>query len=114
MQIMLDNRQVIAWTALLAGSWLFFANRGQAEPGAEAITCTNASSGASWQIRIDYVRRTVDAYPARITESKISWHDDQEGSNYTLDRRSGELTAVVPSSTGGYFLHHRCGAERPR
>ena len=107
------DRSVIAWVLLLAGGCLGFANSLHAEVSAAAITCTNLSSGASWQIKIDYDRRTVDTYPAHISEFEISWHDDQEGSNYTLDRKSGELTAVVPSSTGGYFLHHHCGAERP-
>jgi len=73
-----------------------------------AVTCTNPASGANWQIRIDYERSTVDSYPASITESKISWHDASDGGNYTLDRKSGNLTVVVASSTGGYFLYDRC------
>jgi hypothetical protein len=73
-----------------------------------AITCTNPASGAHWQIRIDYERSTVDSYPARITEGKISWHDNSDGGNYTLDRKSGNLTVVVASSTGGYFLYDHC------
>jgi hypothetical protein len=81
-------------------------NRAQAADS--AVTCTNPASGARWQIRIDYERRTVDSYPARITEAAISWHDASDGGNYTLDRKSGELTVTVASSTGGYFLHDRC------
>jgi hypothetical protein len=73
-----------------------------------AVTCTNPASGARWQIRIDYERNTVDAYPARITEGKISWRDASDGSNYSLDRKSGDLTVVVASSTGGYFLYDHC------
>jgi hypothetical protein len=73
-----------------------------------ALICTNPASGARWQIRIDYERSTVDSYPARITEADISWHDASDGGNYTLDRSSGNLTVVVASSTGGYFLHDRC------
>ena len=76
-----------------------------------AITCTNPNSGTSWQIKIDYERKTVDSYPATISDSKISWADAKESSNYTLDRKSGKLTVVVASSTGGYFLWDRCGPE---
>src|SRR6516165_197980 len=73
-----------------------------------AVTCTNPASGARWQIHIDYERRIVDSYPARITEAHISWRDASDGGNYTLNRRSGGLTVVVASSTGGYFLHDQC------
>jgi hypothetical protein len=73
-----------------------------------AVICTNPASGVRWQIRIDYERNTVDSYPARITEADISWHDASDGGNYVLDRSSGNLTVVVASSTGGYFLHDRC------
>jgi hypothetical protein len=76
-----------------------------------AITCTNPASGTRWQIRVDYERSTVDSYPARITDGGISWHDASDGGNYTLDRRSGDLTVVVASSTGGYFLHDRCALD---
>jgi hypothetical protein len=77
-----------------------------------AVTCTNPASGANWQIRIDYERNTVDSYPASITEAKISWHDASDGGNYTLDRKSGNLTVVVASSTGGYFLYDRCKLDK--
>ena len=76
-----------------------------------AITCANTTSGTTWQIRIDYQKATVDQYPASITDAEVSWHDASDGGNYTLDRRSGNLTVVVASSTGGYFLHHRCRLE---
>lgn len=82
------------------------------EPAGETvITCTNLTSGTSWQIRIDYQRGTVDSNPARITDAKISWRDATNGGNYTLDRKSGNLTVIVASSTGGYFLYHRCRLE---
>ena len=55
---------------------------------------------------------TVDSYPAHIDDAKISWHDPTDGGNYTLDRKSGDLTVIVASSTGGYFLHDRCSLER--
>jgi hypothetical protein len=77
-----------------------------------AVTCTNPASGTNWQIRIDYERSTVDSYPASITEGKISWHDASDGGNYTLDRKSGNLTVVVASSTGGYFLYDRCKLDK--
>jgi len=80
-------------------------------PAAATIICTNPASGASWQISVDYNRSTVDANPARISASEISWHDPKDGGNYSLDRKSGELTVAVASSTGGYFLHDRCKLE---
>jgi hypothetical protein len=77
-------------------------------PGETTITCSNLASGATWQVRIDYDHRTADSNPASISDAQISWHDPTDGGNYTLDRASGELTVIVASSTGGYFLHHRC------
>jgi len=84
----------------------------EAPPGESAITCTNPASGTNWQIKIDYQRGTVDSNPARISEADISWHDASDGGNYTLDRKSGNLTVVVASSTGGYFLHDRCKLDK--
>ncbi|HUD60810.1 MAG TPA: hypothetical protein VMQ99_14990 [Acetobacteraceae bacterium] len=75
---------------------------------APAITCTNPVSGTAWQISIDYDAAMVDSYPAQISDGEISWHDAKDGGNYTLDRRSGNLTVIVASSTGGYFLHDHC------
>jgi hypothetical protein len=77
------------------------------------VTCVNPASGAHWQIRIDYDRRTVDSNSATITGGEISWRDASDGSNYTLDRKSGDLTMVAASSTGGYFLHHHCELDKP-
>lgn len=84
---------------------------GEAPRGMAAITCTNPASGANWQISIDYERSTVDANPASISDATIAWHDAKDGGNYTLDRRSGALTVIVASSTGGYFLYDRCRLE---
>jgi hypothetical protein len=84
----------------------------KAQHGETAITCTNPVSGTSWQIRIDYDRGTVDSNPAHIGDAKISWHDATDGGNYTLDRKSGNLTVIVASSTGGYFLYDRCELEK--
>jgi hypothetical protein len=86
---------------------------GQQAANAPAVTCTNPYSGATWQISIDFDRATVDANPARVSEVEISWHDAKDGGNYTLDRRSGNLTVVVASSTGGYFLHDHCRLPPP-
>jgi hypothetical protein len=79
-----------------------------------AITCINPASGTSWQIVIDYTKATVDSNPADITRAGISWFDPKDGGNYRLDRTSGDLTASVASSTGGYFRHLRCRLEKPR
>src|SRR5215468_3015775 len=92
--------------AMLAAEVSSPAVAGGTQGGESAITCTNPASGASWQVRIDYDRATADSNPARITDASISWRDRSDGGNYTLDRKSGELTVIVASSTGGYFLHH--------
>jgi hypothetical protein len=84
--------------------------RAQAEPqhGAVAVTCTNPYSGASWQIKINYDQHTVDANPADIDETTISWRDSANGWRYALDRKSGKLTVTVVSATGGNFLYDSC------
>jgi hypothetical protein len=87
------------------------ASAGGAQHGQTAITCTNVASGTSWQIKVDYDKGTVDSNPARISDAEISWHDPSDGGNYTLDRKSAKLTAIVASSTGGYSLFHRCKLE---
>jgi hypothetical protein len=78
-----------------------------AQHGAKAVTCTNNTSGASWQINIDYDHSTVDSIPASISDAEISWHTT-DGQNFRLDRKSGDLTVVLASSTGGSFLYDRC------
>jgi hypothetical protein len=83
----------------------------EAQQGQTALSCTNPISGASWQIRIDYDRRTVDSNPARMSDASIAWHDASDGGNYTLDRKSGNLTVIIASSTGGSFLYYRCKLE---
>jgi hypothetical protein len=84
---------------------------GEAQRSESAMTCLNPASGATWQIKIDYGKGTVDSNPASISDSKIAWHDAADGGNYTLDRKSGNLTVIVASSTGGYFLHDHCRLE---
>ena len=71
------------------------------------VVCANTASDATWPIHIDYDKSMVDGSVARISATKISWRDGK-GNNYTLDRKSGEMTQVTASSTGGYFLHDRC------
>jgi hypothetical protein len=100
-----------AATGALALALGFAVVTAQAQRGEAAITCTNPYSGATWQIRIDYDRSTVDANPARISDGEISWRDRTDGGRYTLDRKSGNLTVVAASSTGGFFLHDRCKLE---
>src|SRR5271166_3852038 len=97
-------RAAIAATAALA----FAGFAGDAQAGEIAVTCTNPFSGASWQIAIDYDRGTVDSNPARISDTEISWRDAKDGWRYTLDRKSGALTVVLASSTGGNFLFDQC------
>ena len=82
------------------------------------MTCTNPFSGASWKVAIDYGRKTVDSNPARISETEISWRDAKDGWRYTLDRKSGKLTVILASATGGNFLYDRavrrndaCGSD---
>lgn len=75
---------------------------------AETIMCTNLVSGARWQIVIDEGHHTVDSNPARFSAGEISWRDMRDGGHYTLDRKSGKLTVVFASSTGGYFIYDRC------
>jgi hypothetical protein len=87
------------------------ASNAKAQRAATAITCTNPASGASWQITIDYDRSTVDSNPARISDTEISWRDATNGWNYKLDRKSGNLTVILASATGGNFLYDRCKLE---
>lgn len=83
-----------------------------AQAHAAEVACVNPASGARWNIHVDYVRHKVDSFPADISATEIAWRDDKANSNYTLDRRSGDLTVITPSSTGGYFLHHRCKPDK--
>jgi hypothetical protein len=111
---MFRNRVLAAAIAGLAAGLAVPTSNGDAQEIATAITCTNPASGVSWQIMIDYRKATVDSNPAKIKEAEISWFDPKDGGNYTLDRKSGNLTASVASSTGGYFRHGRCSLEKSR
>jgi opacity protein-like surface antigen len=70
--------------------------------------CVNPHSGAAWDIRIDEEKKLVDSLPAEITAARVEWHDTVDGGYYSLDRATGALTMRAASSTGGYFLYHRC------
>jgi hypothetical protein len=100
-----------AGIAVLAAVMAAPAMSAEAPPGENATVCTNLASGASWQIKIDYGKATVDSNPARISDAQISWRDATDGGNYTLDRKSGKLTGILASSTGGSFFYHRCKLE---
>jgi hypothetical protein len=106
-------RSLVTFLALAAAAVAGSAVGLAATPAESALTCTNPASGTTWQIRVDYVHNTVDANAASISDSQISWHDAKDGGNYTLDRKSGALTFVAPSSTGGYFIFDRCSLDNP-
>jgi|ERR1700728_2198024 hypothetical protein len=80
----------------------------ETQHGERSITCMNKSSGTTWQIKVDYDHGTVDANPANISDSKIAWRDAKDGWLYTLDLKSGDLSVVLASSTGGNMYYHRC------
>ena len=68
----------------------------EAEAGGVVVTCTNPFSGVSWQIAIDYDRRTVDSNPARIQRHgnfvarREGWLELHAGSQIgQADRNSG-------------------------
>ena len=104
--------RVLAGIVGLTASLAVPTMNGAAQENVIAITCTNPVSGASWQIKIDYRTATVDSNPAEFKRAEISWFDPRDGGNYTLDRKSGNLTATVASSTGGYFRRGRCNLEK--
>ncbi|MGH6836686.1 MAG: hypothetical protein ACREC9_14370 [Methylocella sp.] len=88
-----------------------------AQPGRQSredqfskFQCTNPHSGATWDLKVDYNRSTVDSFPAKITNSQIAWHDALHGGYYYLDRASGALTFKNATTTGGYAIHDTCRA----
>ena len=107
--MMFPTRHLAAVIAVLTLCGVAIPSRAQPHTHAAVISCTNPASGATWQISIDYDQATVDANAARLSDTEISWRDGKDGANYSLDLRSGELTVIVASSTGGYFLHDHCG-----
>ena len=105
--ILLIGRAAPASAALMM-CFLVAASRAEPRPPPSIVTCVNPSSGTTWAINIDYDRATVDDNPASISASEISWRDRRDRWNYTLDRKTGELTVIVASSTGGYTQFDRC------
>jgi hypothetical protein len=83
---------------------------GEAQHGEKTVVCTNLSSGSNWQIKIDYDHSTVDNIPATIWDDGIKW-STTDGAHYALDRKSGNLTVTVASTTGGFFLYDHCKLE---
>ncbi|MGH6811431.1 MAG: hypothetical protein ACREDM_03515 [Methylocella sp.] len=84
-----------------------------AQPGRQSkvdFQCTNPKSGTTWDVKVDYDRSTADSFPAKITDSRITWHDTLHGGYYYLDRASGALTFKNATTTGGYAIHDTCRA----
>jgi len=94
--------------AMTAVALSLCASSARAQASESAITCTNPASGARWQIKIDYAKSVVDANPASISDATISWRDAKDLRNYTLDRKTGKLTVILASATGGNFLYAQC------
>ena len=110
---MFRNSVPVAWIAgLIVGSAVASSN-GEAQNGTTALRCVNSRSGVSWQIVVDYGRGTVDTQPAKISSASVSWFDEKDRGSYTLDRKTGDLTASFASSTGGYFRYARCNSQNP-
>ena len=72
-----------------------------------ALHCVNTTSGATWDIPVDFAHSMVDSVPAQITSGSISW-EDATYHYYDFDRRTGALDMHVASSTGGFYLTDRC------
>ena len=108
MRALVGTRSLAAVFGALAVMAAAPASSDDAQRGERAITCMNKSSGTTWQIKVDYDRRTVDTNPASISDSKIAWRDANDGWRYTLDLKSGDLTVVLASSMGGNMYFHRC------
>lgn len=81
------------------------------KPAAEVLHCTNPISGATWDLPLDLAKRKVASFPARINARSITWRDPVHNGRFHLDRRTGRLTIVYPSSTGGFFLTDNCRLE---
>ncbi|HKN30818.1 MAG TPA: hypothetical protein VJY34_24285 [Roseiarcus sp.] len=102
------RQQTTSLTPVRAAALAIAVVASQAQADEIVVTCTNPFSGASWRIAIDYDRGTVDSNPAHITDTEISWRDAKDGWRYTLDRKTGQLTVVLASATGGNFLYDQC------
>ena len=91
MRLLILTRPLALGLVVLAVGAAASAVAAEGQGSEKAITCTNPSSGANWQIKVDYDHSTVDSHPASIGDAKISWHTE-DGENYKLDRKSGNLT----------------------
>jgi hypothetical protein len=81
-----------------------------AHAAVQKFRCTNVASGAPWTIAVDLDRARVNTFPARISDTWISWHDPSAG-YFELERATGKLRLRNASSTGGYFLYYACRPE---
>jgi hypothetical protein len=97
---------------LLIGAFVTPVRSLETQQGQREITCVNSSSGARWQIEVDYDQKTVDTNPATIGDSRIAWRDAKDGWRYSLDLKTGELYVVFASSMGGNTYFHRCLLDR--
>jgi len=79
------------------------------ETGLLQLHCTNLANGANWPIVVDLEHGRVDAFPATITDTRITWRDPK-GGTYELERATGKLQLRGASSTGGYFIRSTCQA----
>jgi len=99
---------------IFAGLILFLGGTAQAAEftlgGTVTYRCTNAASKASWEIAIDLEHQRADSYAARVGDSQITWHNTDDAGNYALNRATGRLTVIRPSSTGGYAVSSDCSA----
>jgi hypothetical protein len=83
---------------------------GIAHAATTTLICSNASSGTTWDVKVDFDRHLVDSLPAKISDQSITWQDPQRQGVYEFDRASGDMTMRGPSSMGGYFLYYHCRA----
>ena len=79
----------------------------QAPPGTMRVDCTNPYSGTTWAVMIDEGRGTVDGFAAHLG-ALITWRDLRDGGWYRLNRRTGAMSVIFTSSTGGYTLYDHC------
>jgi hypothetical protein len=101
--------KTVILAALIGAGWVMASsqwNRGEAAP--LIFRCKNTSSGATWDVKVDLDRSTVDSFPAQITKTNISWRDTKQRGSYDLDRATGALTQVNASSMGGTLWFHHC------
>jgi hypothetical protein len=83
-----------------------------APAGTARVHCVNPASGFGWDLPVDEAAQRVDGHPANIDARRIAWYDPSDTTSYELDRSSGELTAIRPSSLGGAIFTDHCVATR--